>query len=90
MTTRKNSVLYVGVTSNLLGRVNDHKARTYPGSFTARYNVDKLVYYEDYPSIEESIAREKEMKGWIRQKKVRLIEAMNPSWRDLSEDIQDW
>ncbi|MBV6639338.1 MAG: GIY-YIG nuclease family protein [Cyclobacteriaceae bacterium] len=89
-TTRKNTVLYTGVSSDLPGRVYDHKTKAFPKSFTARYNVDKLVFYEEHPSIEEAIAREKEIKGWTRAKKIKLIEFMNPEWRDLYEDVMEW
>tara|TARA_Y100001972_G_C7580359_1_gene291125 strand:- start:202 stop:501 length:300 start_codon:yes stop_codon:yes gene_type:complete len=89
-TTRRNTVLYTGVSSDLPGRVYDHKTKEFPKSFTSRYNVDKLVFYEEHPTIEEAIAREKEIKGWIRAKKIKLIESMNPEWRDLYEDVMEW
>jgi putative endonuclease len=78
-----SGVLYVGVTSNLVARVAQHKERTVPG-FTQRYNVTKLVWYESHNSVRAAIAREKEIKTWRRMKKVRLIETRNPTWRDLS------
>ncbi len=79
-----SGVLYVGVTNNLQVRVGQHKDRFVPG-FTQRYNVTKLVWYEPHSSIRSAIAREKQIKGWDRQKKVRLIEKQNPAWRDLSK-----
>jgi putative endonuclease len=86
MTNRSNSVLYVGVTSDLVKRVAQHRAKEL-GGFTARYNCDKLVYFEPGGSAEGAIAREKQLKAGSRKKKVQLINAANPSWRDLYEDI---
>jgi len=80
----KSRVLYTGVTSDLYRRVAEHKHKQVPG-FTARYNVHRLVYYEEYSRVSDAIAREKQIKGWLRQKKVALIEAHNPRWNDLSE-----
>lgn len=77
-------VLYVGVTSSLELRITEHRARVHENSFTARYNVDRLVYFEDFTRAEDAIAREKEIKGWRRSKKVALIERANPEWRDLA------
>ncbi len=82
-TNRPNGVLYVGVTSDLVGRITKHKNRHYPNSFSAQYNLDKLVYYERFDTIVEAIAREKQLKGGSRAKKVALIEAFNPRWEDL-------
>jgi putative endonuclease len=82
--------LYVGVTSDLLSRILEHRQEVYPKSFTARYNLHKLVYYESFPSIEGAIDREKQLKGGSRQKKIDLINRMNPKWNDLYEDIKDW
>jgi putative endonuclease len=76
-------VLYIGITSNILKRVFQHKAHTFAG-FTAKYNVTNLVYFEQYGSVRRAIAREKELKDWRREKKTTLIEASNPKWRDLS------
>jgi len=80
----RSRVLYVGVTRDLTGRVSEHKQKLVPG-FTARYNVNRLVYYEDFRDIRAAIAREKQIKGWLRSKKIALIESMNPTWQDLSE-----
>ncbi len=77
-------VLYVGVTSDLAKRVWQHKQKAIPG-FTSRYNVDRLVLCEEIGDALAAIAREKQIKGWLRAKKVALIEADNPAWRDLSE-----
>jgi len=76
-------VLYIGITSNILKRVFQHKAHTIAG-FTAKYNVTNLVYFEHYGSVRRAIAREKELTDWRREKKTTLIEASNPKWRDLS------
>jgi putative endonuclease len=76
--------LYVGVTNNLERRVEEHKAGA-PGSFTERYRVNRLVYFEEFTDINQAIAREKEIKQMTRLQKIRLVEAINPQWRDLSE-----
>ena len=86
-TTRKNTVLYTGVTSELRNRMYEHKSKLYPGSFTARYNADKLVWHEFHERIEPAIEREKQIKGWLREKKVALIDAMNPKWKDLYDEL---
>jgi putative endonuclease len=77
--------LYIGVTNDIGRRVREHKDHTFAG-FTARYNVDRLVWYKIYSDVRDAIAREKQMKGWIRVKKIRLIESLNPTWQDLSEE----
>jgi putative endonuclease len=79
-------VLYVGVTGHLARRVWDHKNIQVPG-FTARYRVTELVYFEAFGDIRAAIAREKQIKGWLRTKKVALIESFNPRWEDLSADL---
>jgi len=81
----RSRVIYVGVTNDLIRRVAQHRAKAFPG-FTARYGIDRLVYFELTPNVRAAIAREKELKGWRREKKLRLIESMNPEWRDLWED----
>ena len=87
MTNKNNNVLYIGVTSNLYARVTEHKEKKYPDSFTARYNCCKLVYYESFSRIEEAIIREKRMKKWKREWKIKLINEMNPGWEDLHETV---
>ena len=77
--------LYTGVTSNLKTRMFQHKNKLTPG-FTSKYRIDRLVYFESTPEVEVAIAREKQLKRWRREKKIRLVETMNPTWRDLSED----
>ena len=84
----RSHTLYVGVTGDLLKRVFDHKWKGHEG-FTARYNCDRLVWFETHRDIQRAIEREKELKGWRRSKKVALIEATNPTWTDLSRDWYD-
>ena len=86
MSNRYNKVLYVGITSNLIKRVWEHKNKVVDG-FTKRYNLYKLVYYEIYDDIETAINREKQIKSWSRKKKAELINALNPSWDDLYEKL---
>ncbi len=86
-TNKPKSVLYIGVTSDLKGRIEKHKNKTYKYSFSARYNVDKLVWYEKHPSMWEAIKREKQLKAGNRNKKILLIEEKNPEWRDLYEGL---
>jgi len=86
LANQHNNVLYVGVTNNLTRRVSEHKAKINKG-FTHKYNCDKLVYFEKIASIEEAIHREKQLKNWKREWKNELINSMNPTWEDLSEEI---
>ena len=87
MTNKRNGTLYTGVTSDLIGRAWDHRTKADPRSFTARYGLIMLVYWEDFPYIEEAIAREKQIKAGSRKKKLALIESMNPEWKDLYDDL---
>jgi putative endonuclease len=80
-------VLYIGVTSNLLSRVTQHREMNIPG-FTARYRVTELVYFEAFGDIRLAIAREKQIKGWLRARKIALIESFNPSWRNLAAELR--
>ena len=82
----ESGVLYTGVTNHLEFRAIQHKQKVTPG-FTSKYNVTKLVYFEPFGDIRYAIAREKQLKRWRREKKVTLIEQMNPKWRDLSLDF---
>jgi len=84
----RSHVLYTGVTGNLPRRVFEHKNKLSPG-FTSRYNLTRLVYYEMFVYPSAAIAREKEIKGWRRSKKIALIESMNPRWHDLAAEWQD-
>jgi putative endonuclease len=86
MTNNRNTVLYTGVTSDLQKRVWQHREKLVEG-FTKRYNAVKLVYYEACPDMLNAIAREKQLKGGSRQKKVDLINGLNPEWRDLYDDL---
>ncbi len=81
----RSGTLYTGVTNDLPRRVYEHKNHLLPG-FTSRYNLDRLVYFEETSSIENAIAREKQIKGWVRARKLRLVRSANPRWRDLSAD----
>lgn len=86
LTNKTNRVLYIGVTNNLPRRLYEHQNKLVDG-FTKRYNLNKLVYFEEYSEIEMAIAREKQLKGWVRRKKNDLIESVNPSWNDLGADF---
>lgn len=86
MASRKEGTLYLGVTRDLVRRVYQHKAGTFPG-FTSRYGVDRLVWFEVYDDPITAITREKDIKKWKRGWKIRLIEESNPDWRDLYPDI---
>ena len=87
---KNHTVFYTGVTSDLYSRIVEHQEKIYPLSFTSRYNINKLVYYESFYSIEEAIDREKQIKKYSRFKKVKLINSQNPEWRDLFEDVSKW
>ena len=86
LTNDRHTVLYTGVTNDLLRRIGEHRAGTLSG-FTRRYNVHKLVYFEEYVGVTDAITREKQIKGGSRRKKVALINGMNPDWRDLFPDL---
>jgi putative endonuclease len=90
MTNRHRTVLYAGVTSNMNKRLIEHRAGAHPSSFTKKYNVDRLVYLELGRDISAAIAREKQLKGWSRDKKVALIEETNPEWEDLGDRDPKW
>ena len=90
LTNISNDVLYVGVTSDLQKRMIEHKEKKYPESFTSKYNIHKLVYYNFFPTIEEAIVEEKRIKGGNRKQKIELINAMNMQWRDLWEEVSKW
>ena len=86
LTNPRHTVFYTGVSSNLKGRVYQHRAKTAPG-FTSRYNVNKLVFYEVGEDALAAIAREKQIKAGSRRDKIALVTAMNPSWRDLYDEL---
>jgi len=84
ITNKKSGVLYTGITNNLARRVYEHKEKLISG-FTSKYNLTKLVFFEETHDVKAAIAREKQIKGWLRKKKIELIESRNPDWNDLSE-----
>jgi putative endonuclease len=86
LASRRNGTLYIGVTSDLVTRIWQHKTKSVPG-FTARYGCDRLVYFEMHDNAEAAVAREKQMKEWRRDWKIALIEATNPEWADLFASI---
>lgn len=83
--TNRVRTLYVGVTNDLKRRIYEHKRKLVPG-FTMRYNLTWLAYYEETTDVRSAIAREKQIKGWRRSKKIALIESLNPVWRDLASE----
>ena len=84
MANKNNTVIYIGVTSNLLERVQQHKTKVYKG-YTSKYNCDKLVYFEEFEDINQAIVREKQLKAGNRKRKEELIRQENPNWEDLSD-----
>ncbi len=86
LTNYARTVLYIGVTSDLEGRLYEHITRVHPGGFTGRYQVDRLVCYEQFGDVLTAIEREKQLKGWTRAKKNALVARSNPLWADLSAD----
>lgn len=89
LTNKNNTTLYVGVTSNIINRIQQHKDKFYKKSFSARYNLTKLVYYETFQMIGDAIGREKQLKAGNRGKKIALIEGINPDWKDLTKQATD-
>lgn len=87
LTNPNNTTLYTGVTSNIARRLYEHRNGVHAKSFTAKYNLTKLVYYEVFLNIEDAIAREKQIKGGSRLKKENLIASINPDWKDLSKEV---
>lgn len=83
LTNFTNKVLYVGITNDLIRRMYEHKNKLVEG-FTKKYNLTKLVYFEQFSNVTDAIAAEKKIKGWLRIKKIKLIKSMNPNWDDLS------
>ena len=82
LASRRHGTLYLGITNDLSRRIHEHKSKAMPG-FSAKYDVQRLVWYETYERVDEAIAREKSLKKWRRDWKIRLIEEMNPDWSDL-------
>ena len=89
ITNKNNTTLYVGVTSNLPQRIRQHQDKSLKNSFSARYNLNKLVYYEQFQMIGDAIGREKQLKAGSRANKIALFMAFNPSWKDLYTGIKD-
>ena len=87
MTNKYRNVLYTGVTNDLVRRVYEHRNHLLKDSFTAKYHVDRLVYFESTSSRYEAIAREKQIKSWNRKRKNELVESINPKWMDLYDSI---
>ena len=87
ITNKKEGVLYIGETKKLKKRIYQHKNKVHPTTFSARYNLDKLVYLEEFEIESEAKLREKQMKKWNRDWKIELIEKTNPDWRDLYDNI---
>ena len=86
LASRRNGTLYVGLTTDLVKRIWEHKNKILPG-FTTKYNVNQLVYYEMHQDIMEAARRERRLKNWCRKWKLNIIEQLNPSWRDLYDEI---
>jgi putative endonuclease len=87
LTNKHHTTLYTGVTAVIVKRMKQHKDKYHEKSFTAQYNLDKLVYYEAFQMIGDAIAREKQIKSWKRDKKIALINGFNPEWKDLYEMV---
>ncbi len=87
ITNKKDGVLYIGETKRLKTRIYQHKTKAHPSTFSARYNLDKVVYFEEFESEKDAKAREAQMKKWNRAWKVELIENLNPNWEDLYNKI---
>jgi len=88
LTNERMTVLYIGMTNDLERRVYEHKKKFVDG-FTRKYNLDRLVYFEEADDVTVAIEREKQLKGWLRRRKAELVETMNPEWRDLAADWYD-
>lgn len=86
ITNKRNGTLYIGETSDIKRRISQHKRKVHPTTFSARYNLDKLVYFEISKTKEAGKLREKQLKKWNRTWKIELIEKHNPNWKDLSDD----
>ncbi|MGO1469685.1 MAG: GIY-YIG nuclease family protein [Tissierella sp.] len=87
ITNWNNKVLYTGITNNLERRIYEHKNKLIKG-FTSKYNINKLVYFDYTEDVNSAIMKEKQIKGWIRKKKDKLVESINPGWKDLSEKFK--
>ncbi|MDY8134578.1 GIY-YIG nuclease family protein [Aquimarina sp. 2201CG5-10] len=90
ITNKPNGVLYIGVTKDLKIRIYQHKNKSHPNTFSARYNLDKLIYFENYKTKDEAYTCERRMKKWNREWKIKLIEKENKDWADLSENLIEY
>ncbi|SFA51356.1 putative endonuclease [Pedobacter suwonensis] len=90
ITNFTHTTFYTGVTSDITSRIIEHKEKAHPKSFSAKYNLDKLVYFCSYDSIDEAIAEENRIKSGSRKRKIKLIESINPGWTDLWEIVKEW
>jgi len=90
MANKNKTTLYVGVTSDLKKRIYEHKHHLFKNSFTDKYNLELLVYYEGFHDIEEAITREKQIKGGSRKKKEDIVNSINPKWIDFYDEILEW
>lgn len=90
LTNKHRTTLYIGVTSNIRNRIYQHKQHTFPDSFAAKYNLEYLIYFESFTTIDEAKYREKQLKKWRREKKEALINTINPQWNDLWSAIQEF
>lgn len=91
LTNKNKTTLYIGITADLIRRVQEHRNKENKNSFSNKYNLDHLIYYEWFMDIEEAIAREKQLKKWSRSKKETLIATVNPAWEDLWEkEVKYW
>lgn len=89
LANKTRTTIYTGMTNDLLRRIEEHKNNTFPESFSARYGVHDLVYYEATSDVYAAIAREKQIKGWNRKRKNRLVESLNPEWKDLFPFVRE-
>ncbi len=89
LSNKKKGVLYIGETKNLKKRIYQHKNKVHRNAFTARYNLDKLIYFEEWKTKEDAVLREKQMKKWNRDWKINLIESINPDWIDLYDNFDN-
>ena len=90
LSNQTNTTIYTGLTNDLARRLDEHRRHMDPKSFTARYHVTKLVYFEQNESIHAAIEREKQIKGWNRKRKNALVQSMNPRWEELSYMLEEW
>ncbi|HRK55263.1 MAG TPA: GIY-YIG nuclease family protein [Cyclobacteriaceae bacterium] len=90
ITNKNRTTIYVGSTADLQARLMEHQEKVNPSSFSARYNLNMLIYYENFHNIEEAIERERYIKGKTRKWKEQLIETINPTWSDLSDEVLSW